>query len=260
MTRVPWPLVLPLVHSTLVCLVIAGFTTLSGCATGGFSSPLHGLSAHLEDARLGNNDTIEVDFVLTNHGDSDIVLASQGSEFGAYQWTFQVRDALGRVYDLGNRQRSWRASGFWPFTIEPGETAVKRCRLDPSSARNTSEDGFRVFSLVGEPLETHDLAFPLSVTGYFIGFEDNLARGANWSGTIWTEAVVVPSPVEVDPDQAYPIHHYTYRAPRCRAPRLPVSWCRQSGQLHQKSFRTKTLLVVTSLDRQFQTHHLHPVS
>lgn len=201
MTRIPTPLAL--------CFLLSTWT-FAGCATGGFDAATDGLSAHLENVRLRENHTVEVDFVLTNHGDGYITLPGQGGSWGARQWTFRVRDARGREYELGNNQLGWYANGFWPFTIKDGERDVMRCRLDPSS--NLHADGdVRVFTVVRRTPSRNDWVFPLSVTGYFTGFPENEPLGSNWSGQIWTQTVTVPPPPDYDPDAArFPPPHRTY--------------------------------------------------
>lgn len=203
MTRFPWPLVL----LSIVCLA-----TLPGCETAGHHERLNGLSAHLENARIGENDTVEVDFVLTNHGASEITLPIQvRSSRGPHQWTFDVQDATGRIYELESRHRGMRGYGSsWTFTIQPGATHVLRSRLDPYSVSDSPRDGFRRFSLSAQPQDNNDWTYPLTVTGYFTAFRENLSEGANWNGRIRTQTVEVGDRQEPDDDDNPYVGHWDY--------------------------------------------------
>lgn len=196
-----------LVLISLVCLA-----TLSGCETAGYHERLNGLSAHLENARIGENETVEVDFVLTNHRDSKISLPIQvRSSQGPHQWTFEVRDATERLYELESRHGGMRGyDSSWTFTIEPGATHVLRSRLDPFSVSDSPRDGFRRFSISIQPRESNDWTYPLTVTGYFTAFRENLSEGANRSGQIRTQAVEVGDRQELDDEDNPYLGHWDY--------------------------------------------------
>ncbi len=176
------------------------------------------LRVELRNGVVCKDNSIEVDFALINVSTVPVELVDRWNSWGAYQWTFLVKDAAGTEYPLRNPQTNWYANYFTTFSISPGAEYVKRCRLSLSSPKlpdgsrvwvftqlsdlgqamggKLDEKGRLVISINDDPppRRSNTWIFPLTVTGKFSAsrhMKTEWQSGTNWDGSESSRPLVI---------------------------------------------------------------------
>ena len=154
---------------------------------------------------------VEVDFVMTNKGCKPIVLAERWNSWGAHQWSFELTDARGHVFKLGNPQSVWYCNFLSTFVVPAGKSVTFQCRLGwqhgetedatrcwlfcPGGAIPSLATGWGTHSRLPNALDAW--TYPIELEGIFcsplihrmkVGDE---SVETDWTGTLVTPTVVI---------------------------------------------------------------------
>jgi hypothetical protein len=160
------------------------------------------LSAMLRNVRIapGRESAITLEFVLINHSPRPILLAERWNSDGAFQWTFELTDAMGRKFPIVNPQGMWGMNFLTLFTVPARGAQRMYCKLFfgtvPREAFSTGSPPWarydtKVFQYKPRTGRTAPWVYPVTIVGRF---EAQLIRrgklATSWQGKIETPPVV----------------------------------------------------------------------
>ena len=152
---------------------------------------------------------IEVDFIMTNKAHRAIVLAERWNSWGAHQWSFNLTDAKGHVFELSNPQTSWWMNYLTTFEVPAEKSLAFKCHLSVRNGGVGDSTKFRFSSSTDTvPLlpmtwdgrldpQTQPSAwvYPIKLKGTFSASTIHRTKmgdrpvETNWTGTVTTPTI-----------------------------------------------------------------------
>ncbi|MGC4042744.1 MAG: hypothetical protein QM758_02955 [Armatimonas sp.] len=179
---------------------------------------LQPLTIELRNVRAlpGKTCVIAVDFVMKNNTKQPLLLAERWNSWGAYQWEYEITDATGKRFSLGNPQMIWFANMLTFFGIEPDSEFQMPSYLDYIQVRvQRGENRFvdkrnmRMGRVMNDEKAFREAMqdsksgwkYPVTIVGKFTAkteaWRNSLTgeiKRSNWAGTITTPPITVAAP------------------------------------------------------------------
>lgn len=175
------------------------------------------LTIELRNARAlpGKTAVIAVDFVMKNNTKEPLLLAERQNSWGAYQWEYEITDATGKKFSLGNPQMVWMANALTFFGIEPDSEFQMPSYLDYVQVSTGDKNLFvdkrntRIGEVIWDEKAFREAMresefgwkYPVTVVGKFTAKIETwdipgstYVKQSNWAGSITTAPITVEAP------------------------------------------------------------------